>query len=50
MIVLKKLGKVNYIILKAYRSIVLLNMLKKVFESVLARRISAMIKQHILFP
>ena len=34
-IILKKLKKVNYTILKAYYFIILLNMLKKVLKSVL---------------
>ena len=50
MIVLKKPGKADYTILKAYRPITLLNTLGKVFESVLARRISAMAEQHMLLP
>ena len=46
---LKKLKKTDYIILKAYYFIILLNTLKKVFKSVLARRINIIIKQHMFF-
>jgi hypothetical protein len=44
MVVLRKPGKSNYIILQAYRPIALLSMVGKIMEFVLAKRLSYLIK------
>ena len=46
---LKKSKKINYTISKAYRFIILLNILEKVFKSVLTQQINIITEQHILF-
>jgi hypothetical protein len=45
-IVLKKLNKNNYIDFKTYRLITLLNTMKKILESIIARRINTFAKTH----
>ena len=49
-IVLKKLGKADYTVPKAYRPIALLNTLGKVLEAVLARRLSDIAESNHLLP
>ncbi len=48
-IILKKIDKKNYTNIKTYKSIVFLNILDKVFESIIARRINDLTKAHDLF-
>ena len=43
-VVLKKLGKLDYLDLGAYRLISLLNMLSKILESIVARYLSKLIE------
>jgi hypothetical protein len=50
MVVLRKIGKKNYQIPKAYRPIALLNTVSKALESVIARRISYMVETHNILP
>ena len=50
MVVLRKMGKKNYRIPKAYRPIALLNTIGKALESVIARRISYMVETHNILP
>jgi hypothetical protein len=45
-IILKKLDKKNYTNIKMYKSIVLLNILDKIFESIITRRINDLTKVH----
>ena len=49
-IILKKLQKLRYNILKAYRLIALLNKIGKVLEKLVARRISKAAKTYYLLP
>jgi hypothetical protein len=48
-IVLKKFNKKNYIDVKAYRFIILLNTLEEALESIITRRISDLTKTHDMF-
>jgi hypothetical protein len=48
-IILKKLDKKNYTNIKTYKSIALLNILDKTFESIIARRINDLTKAHDFF-
>ena len=48
--ILKKLQKLRYNTLKAYRLIILLNTIGKVLEKLVARRISKAAKIHNLLP
>jgi hypothetical protein len=49
-IVLRKPGKPDYLVPGAYRLISLLNMLGKLFEAVIARRLSYLAEEHGLLP
>jgi hypothetical protein len=49
-VVLRKMGKKNYRIPKAYRPIALLNTIGKALESVIACRISYMVETHSILP
>jgi DNA topoisomerase IB len=48
--VLRKPGKVNYAVPKAYRPIALLNTVGKIMDAVVARRLSYHIKTHHVLP
>ena len=41
---MQKLYKNNYILIKVYQSIILFNIIKKTFESILGKKISAITK------
>ena len=49
-VVLRKMGKKNYQIPKAYKPIVLLNTISKALELVIAHRISYMVETHNILP
>ena len=47
-IILRKLRKNNYVKLKLYRSIALLNTLKRILKKIIAKRLSDYVKENIL--
>lgn len=47
-LVLQKLGKLNYIMAKAYHPITLFNMLEKTFEFILAKKITYLVETYRL--
>lgn len=49
-VVLRKPGKPDYTILKAYRLISLLNTLRKLLEAIIVKRISYYAEKHNLLP
>ena len=49
MIVLKKLNKDNYLELKLYKLIALLNIIRKILKTIIIRRLSNYIKKYNLF-
>jgi hypothetical protein len=49
-VVLRKLGKDNYLVPKAYRPIALLNTIGKVIDAVVARQLSYLAKTHYVLP
>lgn len=48
--VLRKLGKDNYTIPKAYRPIALLNTIRKAIDAVIAKRLSYLVEKHQVIP
>ncbi|KAI3527139.1 zinc knuckle [Colletotrichum filicis] len=48
MVVLRKLGKDNYIVPKVYRPIALLNTVGKIMDAIIARRLSYFAEIHRL--
>jgi hypothetical protein len=49
-VVLRKPGKDNYNIPKAYRPIALLNTISKVMDAIIARRLSYLVETHLVLP